>query len=549
MKIKDIFEEKMLTEAVNFRTEQVRHILANIQDFRFGTEYEFKINDEHLSGGSGEVYVDEDALYSEVVGRQVEDYFNGIYQSDLIGLIESIYGVYKNKGSEILSAFVEAYDYDDSPEELRNEFQRILNIDGSTLNTITSQENTIENLRTKFRNVSYEIKDMFFDELAGRNFEPDNFEDSVEEIYTSMSAIKTDPSFENVYEVVKFLSEKEVFSKIEGIYGDLTDFMGGSLRSNQRAEIGVASSMLASHMISTETGREITDEERYSFAEEYARENNRNSSDGGEAVSFIASHFEDLPWVEDVVADGSFSSAIGGELITKPLTFPEMITRMKEVFAFIREYGYTDDQTGMHVNISHKRFKTIERMDLLKMVVLLDPDYMQNEGLGKWKERNDMVRNLYRQLTPRFIQSLAVYYTRHGISKVEEEMRNELIQPQKFRSVNFTNSFGYVNAQERRIEYRLFGGSGYESRLNDASMDILFACYTVLAAMDENFLRREYLEHLMKVLNRYSYAQYQMSFIELARRSYETSQTPSLTGLTTGTGEYRVGLNQKINQK
>lgn len=238
-------------------------------------------------------------------------------------------------------------------------------------------------------------------------------------------------------------------------------------------------------------------------------------------VTSKANEVLDMSKVENIELDPSYDKTNGhvaAEIITKPLSYNDTMIFMHSMFEFIREFGRTSDFTGLHVNLSHRNFSTGGNFDPLKMVILLSPDYLQSDA--RWRERNDTVASLYVQLGNEEIALLADVYNRGGIPLVEQSLKDLLIRSEKFRSINFTALLGGA-PNERRVEFRLFGGANMEDRMEELARDIPYTMYAMLAGTDHNFLRREYLEQLVRLLNKLSERYFKMSFVDLAKLAKE----------------------------
>src|SRR5699024_7511490 len=124
--------------------------------------------------------------------------------------------------------------------------------------------------------------------------------------------------------------------------------------------------------------------------------------------------------IEDITDDSSVS--LGVEVITIPMTIDVFLNKLNPLLKMIDYFGGgTTDRTGLHINISHTSFRTndIEKINLLKMVALLDPDFFQNrthsaierdskKKTKKWEERNQMVSAVTRVLDAQIEKLLEV---------------------------------------------------------------------------------------------------------------------------------------------
>lgn len=224
--------------------------------------------------------------------------------------------------------------------------------------------------------------------------------------------------------------------------------------------------------------------------------------------------------IEDILRDGSVDD--GGEVVSKPLSYNDTFIFMNEMFEYIQRVGSTSNVTGMHVNISSDINFNPDSFNVLKQIVLMDPDFMQGDPKGsnlkvvKWEERSHQVRNVYGVITPRIIEAAVERFIENGINELEDYISSTIIRDnQKFRSINLKSFLSPDSESTRRIEFRFFGGGGYEYRLDDIQHDINYVMYTMLAGSEPNFLRREYLQNLIRMLNTKSMAFYGKTFDQL----------------------------------
>jgi len=237
-----------------------------------------------------------------------------------------------------------------------------------------------------------------------------------------------------------------------------------------------------------------------------------------EIVNSTIAQYVNAQKISQITTDPSVENGV--EVITRPLSLKETFEVMKQMFDYIDQYGSTSNRTGMHVNISHNDFKTSSDIDFLKMLLLIDPQHMQSTGdVFKWKERNHFVSGIYNDVMKNWDDSLNQImksYDEGGIVKVEQTLRQYLIRPEKYKSINFSHVLGSsASTNGSRVEFRFFGGQDYEDRYSEIFGDVNFLCYTILAATDPQFLRREYLKEIARLLNKISKSYAGVSFVEL----------------------------------
>jgi hypothetical protein len=59
------------------------------------------------------------------------------------------------------------------------------------------------------------------------------------------------------------------------------------------------------------------------------------------------------------------------------------------------------------------------------------------------------------------------------------------------------------------------GGNNYHQRRDTIIHDMMNVCYVILAGMDESFLRKEYLQSIIRMLNKIAIMGGYASFVDL----------------------------------
>jgi hypothetical protein len=216
----------------------------------------------------------------------------------------------------------------------------------------------------------------------------------------------------------------------------------------------------------------------------------------------------------------------GVEVVTVPLVFDDIPEVMNGISDLIDEYGYTDNSTGLHVNISYPGFD--DRLNPTKMAVLMDADFFQNlspqikrkVNRNKFMVRSDMVEPVSAFLRKTVgegryvVDLLAIEYIRGGDKALVESFEKFLAgSNEKFRSINFEGIFD-ADVTQRRVEFRFFGGRDYENRNEETINDITYISYVMLVSED-GFMQREYLSGIIKMLDRASIEVRNMDFSSL----------------------------------
>lgn len=170
--------------------------------------------------------------------------------------------------------------------------------------------------------------------------------------------------------------------------------------------------------------------------------------------------------------------------------FKTFMKNLNMVLKFIKENGYTNTSTGLHINISFKNSDI--KVDVIKLNMLLEDEY-----LAKLFGRED---NTFTKTTNKFIEQ---HLKEHGKIYNNEDIKkvvNVIINTdEKNRTINISKLFnkGY-------IEFRMIGGKNYEKELSTISYVIKRIIYVLYVSSDKNLALKEYKEKLGKfILNQH----------------------------------------------
>lgn len=241
---------------------------------------------------------------------------------------------------------------------------------------------------------------------------------------------------------------------------------------------------------------------------------NHNISSGQDDVEYIKDLLEEEGGrfgidydrhIEEVTEDSSVEG--GAEVITKPLLLKEAMKVMEGMFGFIDDYGITSTKTGMHVNMSirGKKFSR-ETFNPTKLLMLLDERFLREGGkvgdtkIFKYPIRDYVDKALRLDLETTW--KMAGLVAQNRIEEFIELFESQISVHNKYQSINFRHMFD-MDIEVRRIEFRYFGGEGYEKRYQEMRKDIYHAAYAMLAAFDDKFAQKEYYLAIIRALNAY----------------------------------------------
>lgn len=214
-------------------------------------------------------------------------------------------------------------------------------------------------------------------------------------------------------------------------------------------------------------------------------------------------------FIQAIMPDATVPNGV--EVITTPLQYRDMYKTMENVFAYIQKNGYTDNTTGLHVNISVSGKYDLTSVNFVKMMTLLDVEFFQGLTKGaknymKYPVRSEWVDPIFNFLRKEYVLSfLTKVFAYNGEKSFIREFEEAVTKDNtKKRAVNLKHLLN-ADVNQRRVEFRFFGGNssaGYEFRFEEIQNDILQICYMIAASADENFLRREYLQSIIRIMDR-----------------------------------------------
>lgn len=193
-----------------------------------------------------------------------------------------------------------------------------------------------------------------------------------------------------------------------------------------------------------------------------------------------------------VDSDGSINvddeyTEIGVEIKNEaPISLEDTFYDLDSMRRYILENGYTNESTGLHINISLPNYN-LDNLDYVKLALLLGDEYILNKF--------NRIGNTYARPA---LEELSK--SRHDPAKILDALQvslNKIAGKVFFDS--YTDKYTSINIHRNRIEFRSPGGDW----VNDQSID--FIKQTVLrfivaldAALDETKYQKEYAKKLYK---------------------------------------------------
>jgi len=140
------------------------------------------------------------------------------------------------------------------------------------------------------------------------------------------------------------------------------------------------------------------------------------------------------------------------ELVTGPLDFYDAKFFLIKIIKFIQNYGYTNEKSSIHFNISFHD-KDLNDLNILKLILNTDED----EIYRNYPSRKN---NVYAKTIKKIVPFKEYDFFNIPISVVKNNMR---LPGDKYYGVNFLHINNDKDSQ--RLEFRYIGGKDYEKNL------------------------------------------------------------------------------------
>lgn len=187
------------------------------------------------------------------------------------------------------------------------------------------------------------------------------------------------------------------------------------------------------------------------------------------------------------------NNEIGIEIVSPPQDLQSTLIDFKKIREFIKQNGYVNETTGLHINISLQNFSP-DKIDYLKLILLLGDNYILNQ----FDRRSN-------------------YYSKSSIDKIENALRtgweniddiltslkkdlNQLASRYILKR-NIDKNMS-VNLQPDRVEFRSMGDNWVENNTVQDIINNVFRFIVVLeASMDQTKYQKEYAKKLTKLMH------------------------------------------------
>ena len=179
------------------------------------------------------------------------------------------------------------------------------------------------------------------------------------------------------------------------------------------------------------------------------------------------------------------------ELVTGPLNFYDAKYYLIKIIKFIQTYGYTNEKSSIHFNISFSD-KDLNDLNTLKLILNTD----EEEIYRTYPTRKD---NVYAKTVKKIIPFKEYDFFNIPIIVVKNNMR---LPNDKYYGINFLHINNDKKSQ--RLEFRYIGGKDYEKNLGQLIYFLERFIILVSDSIDVDFnpedvnKLEEYLEHNIK---------------------------------------------------
>lgn len=143
------------------------------------------------------------------------------------------------------------------------------------------------------------------------------------------------------------------------------------------------------------------------------------------------------------------------ELVTGPMEYSTAKYYLIKILKFIQNYGFTNEKSSVHYNLSFQGDKNLNDLNILKLILNTDED----EIYRFYPSRKD---NIYAKSIKSIIPYKEYDFFNIPINTVKNSLR---LPSDKYFGINFLHIND--NKQNQRLEYRYLGGKDYEINIGN----------------------------------------------------------------------------------
>ena len=207
------------------------------------------------------------------------------------------------------------------------------------------------------------------------------------------------------------------------------------------------------------------------------------------------------------------------ELVTGPLDYYDAKYYLIKIIKFIQTYGYTNEKSSVHFNISFNGEKDLNDLNVLKLVLNTD----EEEIYRIFPSRKD---NVYAKSVKKMIPYKEYDFFNIPISVVKNNLRTP---NDKYYGINFMNINNEKETQ--RLEFRYIGGKDYEKNIGNLIYFMDRFIINVFDSVDAEFNAEDVNkleEHLEKSISVFkNFSKYDNFIVDFPTIQIQIDQTNS----------------------
>ena len=189
-------------------------------------------------------------------------------------------------------------------------------------------------------------------------------------------------------------------------------------------------------------------------------------------------------------ADGPGDSGL--EFVSPPLPIDQIMSDLNKVKKWADQTGcYTNDSTGLHINISVPDYD-LKKLDFVKLALLMGDEYVLQQfgrvGNTYAKSAMGKVRDHVRQRP---------FEAKYLLDKMKGHMG---ALASKAIHSGSTEKYTSINTKDGHIEFRSPGGDWLDNNFDKIENTLMRFTVAMSAALDPEAYRQEYLKKLYKIL-------------------------------------------------
>jgi len=180
----------------------------------------------------------------------------------------------------------------------------------------------------------------------------------------------------------------------------------------------------------------------------------------------------------------------GLEFVSPPLPIDDIMSDLKKVKAWADKTGcYTNDSTGLHINISVPNYSQ-DQLDYVKLALLMGDEYVLNNfGRAGNTYAKSAMGKIKGKVTP------------ENAKQILDKMKSGLDQlATKAIHSGYTDKYTSINTKDGHIEFRSPGGDWLDDNFDKIENTLMRFTVAMSAALNPEAYRQEYLKKLYKML-------------------------------------------------